>query len=305
MILVVLAIVASTAVGVASERRWGDRARRLNGQVIAALLWVILPFVCFFTIARLEIDAGVGAGLGLAYVVAAVVGLLAWAAGRRLNLPRPALGALIVASLLSNTGYLGIPLCTVLFGSEALGHAVAFDVLVNTPLWLTVGSAVGAAMGTRGGSTGRERLRAFVLRNPPLLAVVAALFVPDALAPDALRDVAEILAFAVLPVGFFVVGVTLATEAEEGALAFPPPFTKPVGVVLGLRLVLAPALMLALSALIIDVPDAYFVEAGMPTAVAALVVGHTYGLDLRLISAALAWTTTVAVIAATVLGLLV
>jgi malate permease and related proteins len=305
VILVVFAIVAATAVGVASERRWGEGVQRLNGQVITALLWAILPFICFFTIARLEVDAGVGAGLGLAYVIAAVVGLLAWAAGRRMDLPAPALGALIVSCLLSNTGYLGIPLCTVLFGGDALGHAVAYDVLVNTPLFLTVGFAIGAGMGTRGGDTRRERLRAFLVRNPPLLAVAAGLLAPEALAPDALHDIAEILAFAVLPVGFFVVGVTLAAEAEEDALAFPPPLTKPVGVVLALRLVVAPALMLALSALIIDVPDAYLVEAAMPTGIAALVVGHAYGLDLRLTSAALAWTTAVAVVAATALGLLV
>jgi predicted permease len=148
-------------------------------------------------------------------------------------------------------------------------------------------------------------VRAFLLRNPPLLAVIAALVAPDALAPDVLHDAAELLAFAVLPVGFFIVGVTLATEAEDGELAFPPRFTKPVGVVLALRLLVAPALMLGLSALTFDVPDAYYVEAAMPVGVNALVVGHAYGLDLRLTSAALAWSTTVAVIAAAVIGLLV
>ena len=305
MILVVLAIVASTAIGVASERRWGAGAQRVNRHVITALLWTVLPFICFFTIARLEIDAGVGGGLLLAYVLSAIVGLLAWGAGVRMKLAAPALGALIVSCLISNTGYLGIPLCTALFGSEALGHAVAYDVLVNTPLFLTVGFAIGAGMGTRGGTTAGERVRAFLFRNPPLLAVIAALLAPDALAPQALHDAAEVLAFVVLPVGFFIVGVTLAAEAEDGAMAFPPPFTAPVGVTLGLRLVLAPALLVALSALTIDVPDAYLVEAAMPTGVNALVVGHAYGLDLRLTSAALAWTTTVAVIAATVLGQLV
>jgi predicted permease len=305
VIAVALAIVASTAIGVAAERRWGAGARRATGITITVLLWTVMPFICFFTIARLELGAGVGGGLLLAYAVAAGVGLLAWAAGVRMGLPAPALGALIVSCLISNTGYLGIPLCTALFGSDGLGPAVAYDALVNTPLFLTVALAIGAGMGTRGGATGRERVRTFLLRNPPLAAVLAALVAPDALAPDLLHDAAEVLAFVVLPVGFFIVGVTLAAEAEEGAMAFPPPFTRAVGVVLALRVVVAPALMLALSALTFDVPDAYFVEAAMPTAVNALVVGHAYGLDLRLTSAALAWTTTVAVLAATVLGLFV
>jgi predicted permease len=305
VIFVVVAIVAATAVGVASERRWGEGAQRVTRHVITVLLWTVLPFICFFTIARLELDAGVGAGLGLAYLMSAIVGLLAWLAGVRMRLAAPALGALIVSCLISNTGYLGIPLCAALFGSDAIGPAVAYDVLVNTTLFLTVGFAIGAGMGTRGGATGRERLRAFFVRNPPLLAVVAALVAPDALAPDVLHDAAEVLAFVVLPVGFFIVGVTLATEAGEGAMAFPPPFTRPVAVTLALRLAVAPGLMLAFSALTVDVPDAYFVEAAMPTGVNALVIGHAYGLDLRLTSAALAWTTAVAVVAATALGLIV
>ena len=305
MILVVVAIVAATAVGVMSERRWGAGAQRVNRHVITALLWTVLPFICFFTIVRLEIDAGVGGGLLLAYVIAAIVGALAWLAGVRMNLPAPALGALIVACLISNTGFLGIPLSATLLGSDAIGPAVAYDVLVNTPLFLTAGFAIGAGMGTRGGTTAAERVRAFLVRNPPLLAVIAALIAPDAFAPDVLHDAAEILAFAVLPVGFFIVGVTLATEAEDGELAFPPPFTKPVGVVLALRLLVAPALMLGLSALTFDVPDAYYVEAAMPVGVNALVVGHAYGLDLRLTSAALAWSTAIAVVAATAIGLVV
>ena len=303
MIAVALAIVAATAVGVAAERRWGERTQAATRITIGVLLWAVLPFIGFFTIARLELDAGVGGGLGLAYGVAAVAGGLAWLAGRRLGLSRPALGALVVACIVSNTGYLGIPLCAALLGTDALAPAVAYDVLVNTPLFLTAGFAIGAALGTKAGQTPRERLRSFAVRNPPLLAVLAALVAPDALAPDVLHDIAEVLVFVVLPVGFFVVGVTLAAEAEEGSLAFPPPFTPPVAVALAVRLLVAPALMVGLSAVTFRVPHAYFVEAAMPTGVNALVVSHAYGLDLKVASAALAWTTAVAVVVAVVAGL--
>lgn len=300
MILVALAIVVSTAVGVAAERRYGNGAQRATQVIVGLLLWTVLPFVGFFTIVRLDLGDGVGGGLGLAYVMSAVIGTLAWLAGRRLGLPAPALGALIVAVVISNTGYLGIPLSTALLGSDALAPAVAYDTLVNSLLFLTVGFAIGAGMGTKAGATPRERLRSFVVRNPPLLAVLAALVAPDALAPDALREVAEVLVFVVLPVGFFIVGVTLAAEAEDGAMAFPPPFTAPVGVALMLRLLVAPAVMIGLSAATFDVPDAYIVESAMPTGVNALVVAHAYGLDLRIASAALAWTTSVAVVVAVV-----
>lgn len=298
MILVALAIVASTVVGVAAERRWGAGALLATKWIVRALLWTVMPFVAFVTINRLDLGGGVGGGLALAWVVALVVGLLAWIASRTLDLPAPTSGALIVSTIVANTGYLGIPLCAALLGSDAIGPAVAYDVLVNTLLFLTVGFAIGAGMGTKAGETAAERVKSFVVRNPPLVAVVLALVLPHDLAPEVLHDVVELLVFIVLPVGFFIVGVTLSSEAEEGIKVFPPPLTRPVVVVLALRLVVAPATMFALSALTFDVPDAYIVEAGMATGVNALVVGHAYGLDLRLTSGAVAWTTAVVVVAA-------
>jgi len=80
-------------------------------------------------------------------------------------------------------------------------------------MFYVVAFAVGAAFGSSAGETRRERLRAFVLRNPPLLAVVLALLAPDSLAPDAMVDLATVLVYAILPVGFFVLGVNLAAES--------------------------------------------------------------------------------------------
>ena len=296
MILVAAAILLSTGAGLWAERRWGDGAQRASRAAIDALLWVVLPFITFFTLARLEIDTGVGAGLGLAYVELALVGAGAWlVATRVLHLPRPSAGALIVVVVLANTGYLGVPLNGALLGEDDLAPAIAFDTVVSGPMFYVVGFAIGAVFGAAAGDTRGERLRAFVVRNPPLVALVAALLAPDALAPDVLVDVATVLVYAVLPVGFFVLGVNLAAEAEEGALPFPPPFGPPVAAALALRLLAAPALMLAFSAAVVRLPDAYLVQAAMPSGINSLVVAHAYGLDLRLTSAVLAWSTAIVV----------
>jgi predicted permease len=303
VIAVALAIAAFTAVGVVAERRYGERAQAWSSTSITVVLWGVLPFVTFFNIARLELDAGVGGGLGLAYVELAIVGVLAYVAGSRLlRLERHQTGALIVVVILANTGYLGVPLTAALLGTDELAEAIAFDAVVSGPMFVAFAFAVGAAFGTTAGDTARERTRAFVLRNPPLIAVIAALVAPDALAPDVLVDVAEVLVFAIVPVGFFILGVNLATEGEEGQLAFPPPFTAPVATVLVLRVVAAPALMVGLAAAIVTVPDAYLVQAAMPSGINSLVVAHTYGLDLKLTASAIAWTTAVVVLAALALS---
>jgi malate permease and related proteins len=212
-------------------------------------------------------------------------------------------GALILTVILANTGYLGIPLNAALLGHDALAPAIAWDTVVSQVMLYTAGFAVGAAFGTEAGERPRDRLRAFFTRNPVLWALLAGLVAPEALAPQAIVDVAKACAaYALLPVGFFILGVNLMGEREEGVLRFPPPFTAPVATSIALRMVVAPGLLLALAAITVGVPDAYVVQAAMPSGINSLVVAHLYGLDLRLAAAAVAWSTAIAVAAALVLS---
>jgi hypothetical protein len=304
VILVVLAIAVSTAVGVTAERRFGQGAIAFSRRLIDAMVWVLLPFITFFIVARLHLGGGVGIGLALAFVELAAVGALAYVVGARmLHLARPSVGALILTVILANTGYLGIPLNAVLLGHDALAPAIAWDTVVSQIMLYTAGFAVGAAFGTEAGESPRERMKAFVTRNPVLWAMVAGLIAPETLAPQALVDIAKACAaYALLPVGFFILGVNLMGEREEGVFGFPPPLTAPIAVAIVLRMVVAPALLVGLSALTIGVPDAYIVQAAMPAGINSLIVGHLYGLDLRLASSAIAWSTVVAVIAALALS---
>src|SRR3954470_11395846 len=263
------------------------------------MLYGLLPFATFFVIANLHITAGVGAGIAIAYAELAIVGLLAWLVGSRvLRLSRASTGALICTVVVVNTGYLGIPLSAAVLGRHALDEAIAWDALVSGPMLYVVGFGVGAVFGTTTGAGGRERTRAFLTRNPPLAAVVLGLLAPDTLDPDVLVHVSQGILIGLLPIGFFVLGVNLMAEREEGVLAFPPPLTRPIAAVVMLRLVVAPGLVLLASAFIITLPDAYLLQAAMPTGINSMLVAHAYGLDLRLTSGALAWTTTLVVIAA-------
>ena len=303
MLLLALAIGASVAAGAWAQRRHGDGAQRLGRRLLALMLNVALPLVVFFVLARAKLDAGAGVGLLLAYLVLAVTGLMAHAiAARVLRLPPRATATVVIAVIMANTGFLGAPLVATLLGHDELGAAITYDTLVSGPMFFVVAFAIAAAVTTRGHPPG-TRLSAFVTRNPPLLAVVAALLAPDALAPDALVDAAGVALIALAPAGFFVLGVLLAAEAQAGAIRFPPRLSAPVATILGLRMVVAPALLLGASALTIDVPDAYLVQATMPVGVNTLVVAHAYDLDLSLTATALAWSTAISVVGATVISL--
>jgi predicted permease len=298
VIAVAATIAAATAVGVWAERRWGAPAQLTARRLLIGALYTLSPFVTFFNVARLHVDANVAAGLGLGIVMLVLVGGAAWVVGARLlHLRRAEQGSLIASVMQANTGYVGLPFVVVLLGSSQLGVGAAYDALVTNPVLFLGIFGVGAAFGERAGETAGERLRAFVLRNPPLIAAVAALLAPAALAPDALVDASRIAVFAFVPLGFFAVGVTLAQESEEGAVPFPPPMTAPVASALVLRLLVAPAVLVALAAPLVSLPDAYLLLAAMPTGINTLVVAHVYGLDLRIAAGAIAWSTAIVVIA--------
>ena len=127
---------------------------------------------------------------------------------------------------------------------------------------------------------------------------------PDALAPQWAVDASQIVVFAILPLGFFVVGVTLAAEAEAGRMRFPPPLGAAVAAALALKLLVAPATVAALSQVVLEVPDPYLVQAGMASAINGIVIAHEYGLDRGLVAAAIAWSTALVVAAGLAVALL-
>ena len=306
MIAVALVILASIAVGAAAEHRWREGARQAGARALDFLIYVLMPLVTFFTVSHVELTTGVAAGLAFGFAERAVATALAYViATRVLHLARPSTGAMMVCAGVANTGYLGVPLARALFdGSQAVGQAITYDVVVSATFLLLVGFAIGAGFGTRAGETPRERVRAFFVRNPPLAAFLLALVAPAAWSPDWARDAAQIAVLALAPLGFFALGVNLMHEQEDGVRVFPPPLTAPVAVTIALRLLVAPAVMALLSLTIVKVPPAFLLQSGMACGINSLAVAHIYGLDLRITAAAIAWSTAIVLSAAALVAAL-
>ena len=304
MIPIAAVIGAATAIGVGAEHRWSEGADRLARRLMSLVLWVVLPIAAFFNLAAVQFDASIGLGLVFAYAAVGLTLAVAYAIGTWvLRLPRVAVGALMLVAVFGNTGYLGLPFNAALFGFDQIGTAVVYDVLVSASLLVTVGFSIGAAFGAIAEAP-RDRVRVFFTRNPALWATVAGLLAPEVLAPGWAVDASRVLIFAILPIGFFAVGVTLAREAEEGAAKFPPPLGRPVVAGIALKLALVPAVLIGLSALIRDVPDTYPVQAAMSTGINTMLIADEYGLDRGLTAAVIAWTTAIVVAVGLVVALL-
>jgi predicted permease len=299
VLLTAVLIVAGTTVGIVAEHRHPSAAIGLARRFLRLIFYVAVPFVIFFNLAHASISLEKGVGLALAWLTLTIVSLVAWfISDRVLGLSRVMTGAVIVSVLVANTGYLGYPLTVALLGRDHLATGVLYDVLVSGPALMLGAFAVAAAFGDKAGEGLRQRTKTFLTRNPALYAAILGFLAPKALAPAFLVDASQVMAVAVLPIGFFAVGATLAEGAEHGELPLPPPITRPVALAVGSRLVLAPALLMLLAAPLIDLPSAYRLMSAMPTGLNAMVVSHAYGLESKTVAESITWSTAIVVVAA-------
>jgi predicted permease len=304
VIAIVLTTLLAVLAGVALERRSNRAAQCVRHVIVQSVLWLFAPFVAFVNLVHLDVSHGVGIGLLVAMTGLALTGLAMWLLARGpLGIDRPSTGAAVVCTIQANTGFFGLPLCAALFSHAELVQAVAYDSLVSLPVFVVGSFGVGAVFGTTGRDRSTPRHVLATLFSNPLIPVIAvALLAPEAWSPEWLEQPALLTAYALAPLGFVVVGITLADEAEEGALRVPPPLTRPVATVVALRMLAMPALVIAVSVLLIDLPAPFLLLAAMPTGLNTILVGHQTGLDLRLTVNAIVWTNAIAIVA--ILGFL-
>ena len=150
VLLTTALMLAGAGVGVYSERRHPRAAVGLARRLLLVILYVLVPIVIFFNLARASITLDNGIGILLGLVNLALVGLIVWfAATRLLRLSRAQTGAVLVAVLVANTAYLGYPLTVALLGHDRLSTSVLFDVLVSGPALMLGAFGVAAAFGNR------------------------------------------------------------------------------------------------------------------------------------------------------------
>ena len=68
----------------------------------------------------------------------------------------------------------------------------------------------------------RERFKSYFTKNPLIWATAAALLAPESLSPQWAVDATRVLVYAILPSGFFAVGIVVRHESELDKLSFPP-----------------------------------------------------------------------------------
>ena len=149
-------------------------------------------------------------GTAFVYGIATIVGF-----ARRLDVPTVAIEAQCAA--IGNTGFLGVPMLTLLLGPEAIGPVLlvlAVDLVVFSSLIVIL------ITGARDGQISLRMLRTIglgLVKNPMIVAIVlgfawSGLSIPI---PAPMNDFLAILGGAATPGALFAIGASLATKSAE------------------------------------------------------------------------------------------
>ncbi len=254
---------------------WAGRTRFFTAEATAYLTKFVFYFALSAMLFRFSANLSLAEvwdtrlamaylwGTAFVYGVASFVGFL-----RGLDVPTNAIEAQCAA--IGNTGFLGIPMLTLLLGAEAIGPvllALAIDLIVFSSLIVIL------ITGSRDGEISLRMLRSIgigLVKNPMIVAISLG-FVWSGLSipiPDPLNDFLAILGGAATPGALFAIGASLAlTSPDRMQIAGWLTFCK---------LVLHP-LFVGIAALFLFGVDPF--KAGVIIAVSALpVAGNVYML---------------------------
>ena len=202
----------------------------------------------------------------------------------------------------ANTGFIGFPLCLVLFGSSSLPLVTVATILTACVLF-----AVAIVLIVAGLQTERRHARLVLtvtnslLRNPLLLAPLAgaAVAASGVAIPDSAESFLHILGAAASPVALVALGTFLAEERAG------PSRLRLTCVLVGLKLLVQPALAWALAALVFHLSPALVaivvLLSALPTGTGPFMLAELYGREAAVTSTSILATTIVSLLTVTVL----
>jgi malate permease and related proteins len=250
-----------------------------GGLLDLLVIRLALPGLILAVVPELELGPGAAVPVLAAWGTLGFLAFAVWVWSRLAGFGATTTGALLLVVPLANTSFLGFPAVEALLGADHLPPAVVYDQL-GSFLGL---ATYGAFIASRYGSGPRPRVADVVRRIvtfPPFVALVVALALRPVGIPGPLQEVAVQLGATVTPLAMLAVGIRLKLDRD----GWQPGVM--VGA-LGLRLVVAPALVLAAATAIGGtgpVWDASVLESAMPPMVIAGVLAAQADLDAALAS---------------------
>jgi malate permease and related proteins len=193
--------------------------------------------------------------------------------GKRNGLSTPQIGAMKLATGLSNTSFLGFPLVMAYFSDADIATAVICD-QANFMLLSTIGITVAVRSAGKANFSTTDIAKK-VLLFPPLIGCVAALTLPHFLDLTPIYPLFDKIASTIGPLALFSIGLQLQIKGWKEEI-------KSIPAALIYKLVLAPgiifliAMALKLNGRVVQIT---IFEMAMPSLISAGVIANDYGLN--------------------------
>jgi malate permease and related proteins len=274
----VLTVVVLLLVGVAmgNLRLLPDGSGALLDTLV---IRVSLPGLILAVVPELTLGVEVAVPVLVAWGSTVVLAAVVWVWSRVARLDHVTTGTLLLVVPLANTSFLGFPAVEALLGADHLPPAVVYDQLGSFLALATYGAVVASRYG--GGPRPRiPEVARRVVTFPPFVALVVAMASRPIGIPGPLHEVAVQVGATVTPLAMLAVGIRLRLDRTGWR---PAVMTG----ALALRLVLAPALVLAVATALGasgTVWTTSILETAMPPMVVAGVLASQAHLDGALAS---------------------
>lgn len=248
----------------------------------AFVINVSLPATALHAVHRISIDEAFVAAAATPWIGALIAILLLVPLGRALGWSRQRVGGLILVAGWGNTSFVGLPMIAAFASTKWLGLGLVIDLFGSYLALSTLGILVASI--ASGAAVSPAAILRRVVTFPPFLAILLALATNDLARPEWLDAAIASLAATMTPLALVAVGFALRLDTLAGR-------TVALGVALSYRLLVAPALILALCLLL---PEAFAGEAevrriavlemAMPPMLGATIIALEYDLDPDLVA---------------------
>ncbi len=265
-----------------------------QGMLIQIIVNVALPCIILSSIFNFKMDADMFKLVLLTFVGAAglntVALLCSWGLGKSLGYEARRARQVSILSSLGNTGFIGIPLCAILFGPKGALLAAVFDAGLDFVLW-----SLGMFMLQKDSRFSFRSLKAMM--NIPMMAIVLGLglgFVQFE-APQFLISLTTMLANVASPLAMIYIGLLVPGMWPKIRSMPKRQFTMPLLFKLFAVPVLA-MLMVSLIDLDTTLAQVILVQATMPTLALASIVFYKHDGDVDLAASATIVSTLLALV---------
>jgi hypothetical protein len=203
------------------------------------------------------------------------------------NLPRPAIGVLMIAAIFGNVTFLGLPLISETLGSEYAYTVILYDALASTPLLFTMGVFIAARYGS-GKTVSLAASIQRVVMLPPLwgLALGIMAHVSGITVPTLILDTALLMGRAVVPIMIFTVGLALDFQDIKRVWIVLP--------AIAIKMIVGPIVAWWVGSqfgLTGDTLKALTIIGAMPVMVISLIIADEFELDVPLTALCIAVST--------------